>query len=114
MRIDENDEDEKIQCDVCLDLDHEKDNEIVICSLCNVAVHQNCYGSELIDRVPKGDWFCERCDSLKKNTELRCTDIKCFLCTDLKGAIKCIDKKENVWAHLICVNWTPEMYFKDE
>jgi hypothetical protein len=39
MRIDENDEDEKIQCDVCLDFDHEKDNEIVICSLCNVAVH---------------------------------------------------------------------------
>jgi len=28
--------------------------------------------------------------------------------------MKNIDKKENIWAHLICINWTPEMYFKDE
>ena len=42
------------------------------------------------------------------------TEIECFLCNDLKGIMKCVDKATNVWAHIICVNWTPGIYFADE
>lgn len=28
--------------------------------------------------------------------------------------MRCIDQAQNIWAHVICVNWTPEIYFTDE
>jgi hypothetical protein len=39
IRIKENDVDDNICCDVCLEFDHDSDNKIVLCDLCNVAVH---------------------------------------------------------------------------
>jgi len=45
---------------------------------------------------------------------LKCRDITCFLCDEVTGAMKCINKDQNIWAHVICVNWTPEIEFKDE
>ena len=68
--IKENDFDHNIMCDVCLDDVVEKDEDgvvtdhLVICDRCNVAVHQSCYGRELQQCVPKGDWYCERCRSM--------------------------------------------------
>jgi len=33
----------------------------------------------------------------------------------MKGAMKRINKDEDkLWAHMICVNWIPEMYYTDE
>lgn len=37
--ISQNNIDEDIQCDICLDYEHEDDDQIVICDLCNVATH---------------------------------------------------------------------------
>ena len=65
IRIQENYVDDNICCDICLEFDHDLDNKIVLCDLCNVAVHQSCYGSELLDSVPAGDWYCDRCKSMK-------------------------------------------------
>jgi hypothetical protein len=42
MRIAENDKDEDIQCDVCLEHEYDDDDLIVVCGLCNAAVHQTC------------------------------------------------------------------------
>lgn len=28
--------------------------------------------------------------------------------------MKCIDQQTQLWAHVICVNWNPEIYFSDE
>ena len=39
MHIKENDNDEDIQCDVCLEYEYEEDDYIVICDLCNVGIH---------------------------------------------------------------------------
>lgn len=58
MRIDENDEDENIKCDVCLEPTHESDDQMVICSLCNVGVHQSCHGGDIMNYIPVNDWFC--------------------------------------------------------
>jgi hypothetical protein len=33
------DNDDDIQCDICLDEDHEEDDQIVMCDLCNAATH---------------------------------------------------------------------------
>jgi hypothetical protein len=33
------DNDDDIQCDICLEYDHEDDDQIVICDLCNAATH---------------------------------------------------------------------------
>lgn len=114
MIIQENNIDEDIQCDICLDFEYEEGDEIVICEMCNVGVHQTCYGGELVDGIPNGEWFCQRCVQLRKDQTLTCRDITCFLCDEVQGCMKQIDKKENIWAHSICINWTPEIEFSDE
>ncbi len=48
-----------IVCMVCSDGDFADDNLIVMCGRCNVAVHQNCYGIQV---VPQGDWICDLCE----------------------------------------------------
>lgn len=92
MRINENDDDTNIRCDVCLEYEYEDDDLIVVCEMCNAAVHQGCYGSELMDGVPKGEWFCERCTHLSVNKLTNCRDVQCFLCDEVKGIIKNVDK----------------------
>ncbi len=52
---------DEIQCDICLDPDHEDDDQIVMCDLCNAATHQSCYGGNLLNNIPIGTWFCDRC-----------------------------------------------------
>ena len=60
-----NKNEDEIVCDVCLDDDDDEGNEIVICDMCLGAVHQKCYGSELLSGVPDEDnWFCLRCKHL--------------------------------------------------
>jgi hypothetical protein len=88
IRIDSNDKDENIHCDICLEVSPEKKDAIVLCDLCNVATHQSCYGSDLLKKVPVGQWFCIRCAELKSDLALKCDSIKCFFCPDLQGVIK--------------------------
>ena len=45
---------------------------------------------------------------------MKCTEIKCFLCPDIDGAIKKVQNEADLWAHVVCVNWTPEIWFTDE
>lgn len=45
------------RCAICLDGDCYEDDTIVVCSLCNVAVHQKCYNRGLKNKVPDIDWF---------------------------------------------------------
>jgi hypothetical protein len=49
-----------------------------------------------------------------KNKDKKCDEIKCKFCDDITGIIKCIDKSNNEWTHLICANWIPDVYFTDE
>jgi hypothetical protein len=47
--------DEDEGCVVCRSGDYEDDNLIVYCSKCGLAVHQNCYG---LDVIPENDFIC--------------------------------------------------------
>eukprot|EP00347_Sterkiella_histriomuscorum_P014716 403359825 len=111
--LNQNTEDEDIQCDVCLEFDHEDEDQIVICDLCNVAVHQSCYGGDIINQIPVGNWYCERCTILVRNREMKCDSIKCKFCPDVDGAMKKLVDSD-MWAHVICVNWNPDIYFTDK
>ena len=74
---------------MCLRLDSEEDDLIVLCDGCNVAVHQKCYGGNLIRKnLDDGDWYCDRCEYLRENTILHATDVTCMVCPDTKGVIK--------------------------
>lgn len=48
-------------CDICNEEEWTDDDKIVICELCEVYVHQTCYGGELLHSVPDGPWYCQRC-----------------------------------------------------
>jgi NuA3 HAT complex component NTO1 len=87
---------------------------IVLCDLCNAATHQSCYGGSLLNGVPSGNWYCDRCTVLMMERTKICTEIKCILCPEYSGLMKCIDIKKQTWAHVICVNWNPDVYFNDD
>ena len=55
-------DDDDAVCGVCFDGTTYDDNAVVFCDLCNVAIHQRCYG---VDKIPEGDFFCDRCLFLK-------------------------------------------------
>ncbi|TNV85459.1 hypothetical protein FGO68_gene6208 [Halteria grandinella] len=111
--INTNEVDEDIQCDICLEYDHDDEDQIVICDLCNAATHQSCYGGPLTNQVPQGNWYCDRCSVLNIDKNRKCTEIKCFLCPDIDGLMKCVDPLNQLWAHVICVNYNPDINFKN-
>ena len=88
IRIDNNAENDEIVCDICLDPEDDDGDEIVICDLCLVGVHQTCYGGKLRHGIPKGSWYCDRCEELVRDRTKKCTEIKCFFCPDIDGAMK--------------------------
>jgi len=101
-----------VRCDVCGRPDPEADNSLVICSGCDVAVHQTCYG---VAFIPEGPWFCHRC---AMNYDPSTT--KCQLCGHTGGAMLPIGKlpldpqadgdgKKRIWAHALCGLWMPDV-----
>ena len=91
---------------------------IVICDMCNAGVHQKCYGRELLnpEGLPDGDWFCNRCTKLREDMSVNPSEFCCDLCNDLKGIIIEYTNKSTGhqgWAHISCINWTPEVWFLD-
>ena len=72
-----NEVEEDIVCDVCMN-DRKCEitgDDLVMCDKCNVAVHMNCYGHDLLQGFPTTDeWFCVRCAHTDHE------DITCQLC----------------------------------
>jgi hypothetical protein len=80
-------------CSVCGDIySYDDNNEIIYCDGCNVAVHQACYG---VNKVPAGEWMCDRCKSGVLPT--------CHLCSQKGGAMKELVDLPGHWVHVTCV-----------
>lgn len=121
-----------IVCEVCNDGDYEDKNMIVVCSTCDLSVHQKCYG---IIQVPYDDWICDACVAFGATKRKQ---LKCALCSVKGGAMKptttsihdsFLSKSKNqqqetpsetqslkdepkpsvFWVHLSCAHWMPEL-----
>ena len=50
---------------------------ILICERCFAAAHQKCLRQDIDEKVPEGDWICQRCTLLESDESLDANEIEC-------------------------------------
>ena len=96
------------RCAVC---DDDRDSEadlLITCSKCNMTVHKSCYGVVDDEDKMSTSWVCRTCE----NTYDDAAPPRCCLCPVEGGALK-ISTIPDVWVHINCSTWIPELCVRD-
>ncbi|CDH48517.1 predicted protein [Lichtheimia corymbifera JMRC:FSU:9682] len=99
-------------CCICIKHNLSPENKLVYCSnpLCEVVVHQACYG---IDEIPSADepWYCDRCEESRNDLKVVC----CAVCPSTRGAFRRLKVPLGgmEWIHVGCAVRLPQAHFGD-
>ncbi|CAN6860992.1 unnamed protein product [Brassica oleracea] len=92
------------RCAVCRWVEDWDYNKIIICNRCQIAVHQECYGTRNVRDFTS--WVCKACETPEIKRE-------CCLCPVKGGALKPTDV-ETLWVHVTCAWFQPEVCFASD
>ncbi|KAG0484658.1 hypothetical protein HPP92_008737 [Vanilla planifolia] len=92
------------RCAICRWVEDWDYNKIIICNRCQIAVHQECYGARSIRDFTS--WVCRACETPQHKRE-------CCLCPVKGGALKPTEVEE-LWVHVTCAWFQPEVSFSSD
>ena len=95
------------RCCVCdADTDYDYD-QLVMCDMCGITVHQSCYGVQEVPGV-EDMWLCRACELREEGRAAP----QCCLCPVAGGALK-PTTMQGIWCHAACLQWIPEVTVED-